>query len=112
MRGLHISSHRGQPNTLLQLAERRTVPGAPSIVPAHSNRLESFLGNADCQSSDTDHGTMPPPTIPGDDDICCGTVKRCLQAIVIQTYHERHEFIAQPAVVSTGCFGVKQRTVS
>lgn len=25
-----------------------TVPEAPSIVPAHSNRLDSDLGNADC----------------------------------------------------------------
>jgi len=25
----------------------KIVPGAPSIVPAHSNRLESFFGNAD-----------------------------------------------------------------
>lgn len=50
---------------------RRTVPAAPSIVPAHSNRLESFLGNADYQKLvlQARYETNIVRTMPGEEDI-------------------------------------------
>ena len=32
---------------MLNVEKKLTVPSAPSIVPAHSNKLDSDLGNAD-----------------------------------------------------------------